>query len=347
VLAVAQASGISQKRRRQDIAGKRAHLERDVEFMKKFINTPDSEHQIVRLNVSGKAMATMRSTLTQCAGSLLASKFGPRWSVQDEDIVDGGVFFDVSPSLFGTVMQFLRLKRLCGETLDISAPPVSRNCVCAFDRLLDYLSMREFVPIAILDSMLLSHEHFATLQAWLMAGARDLKHARLLHRASRDGFTAAAFHAHCDGQTHTLTVARSSGGFLFGGYSGSAAWTSQGQYSNSEGAFLFRLSGPGVQGPSQHPLAQNPWNAVYSPVGYGPTFGGGHDLCIQNSSTSRVTVTSNLGHTYSQQSEGAGVSLNTLAESNSFEVTEWEVFALVSIPAQSSSPSAASSTAAL
>jgi len=337
VLAVAQASGISQKRRRQEIAGKRAHLERDVEFMKKFIDTPGSEHQIVRLNVSGKAMATMRTTLTQCAGSLLASKFGPRWSVKDEDVVDGGVFFDVSPTLFGTVLQFLRLKRLCGDvgdSLDISAPPVHRNSICAFDRLLDYLSMREYVPIAILDSTLLSHEHYATLQAWLMAGTRDLKQARLLHRASRDGFTAAAFHSHCDGQPHTLTVAKSNGGFLFGGYSGSAAWTSQGQYTASEGAFLFRLAGPGVHQPTKHPLAQNPWNAVYSPGGYGPTFGGGHDLCIQNSTSSRVTVTSNLGHTYSQQAEGASVSLTTLAEANSFDVLEWEVFALVSTAVQ-------------
>jgi len=330
VLAVARAGGHSQQRAREDIAAKRAHLERDVEFMKKFINTPGTEHQIVQLNVSGKAMATMRSTLTQCAGSLLASKFGPRWSVLDEDIVDGGVFFDLSPALFSTILQFLRLKRLCGE-LDISAPPVPRSSVQTFDRLLDYLSMREYVPIALLDSVLLSLDQVATLQGWLMAGVRELRQANLLHRASRDGFTAAAFHAHCDGVPHTLTVARSAGGYLFGGYAGTAAWSSQGQYTASEGAFLFRLAGPGVHLPSKHPLAQNPWNAIYSPGGYGPTFGGGHDLCIQNSTDARVAVTSNLGHTYSQQAEGAGVQLTTLAESHSFDVVEWEVFSVARV----------------
>jgi len=273
---------------------------------------------------------------------ILASKFGPRWSMHDEDIVDGGVFFDVSPALFSTILQFLRLRRLCGDILDIGAPPVPRDRFGAFDRLLDYLSMKDYVPINVLDSTLLIHEHTVTLGSWLLnTGSPDLMQARLLHRASRDGFTAAAFHTNCDGRAHTLIVARSAGGFLFGGYSGTAVWGSQGQYTASEGAFLFRLAGPEVPCPSRHPLIQNPWNAIYCPGGYGPTFGGGHDLCIQNSAANTVTATSNLGHTYSQQAEGNGsITLTTLAESSSVAITEWEVFGLA-VPAAATASSTA------
>jgi hypothetical protein len=330
LLTVARSDQNSLKRRRNELATRRAHLEDDIEFMTKFINTPGSEHQIVHLNISGKNMATVRSTLTQCAGSLLASKFGPRWCLQDEDVVDGGVFFDLSPALFGTVLQFLRLKRLCGDDLDLSAPPVPLISVSAFDRLLDYLSMKEYVPLAVLDSVLLAHEQIATLRVWLSANNRELNRAQLLHRASRDGFTASSFHSHCDGQSHTLVVARSAAGFLFGAYSGFATWGSTGAYTASEDAFVFRLSGPGVVSPSKHPLVQNPWT-MYCHTGYGPTFGGGHDLCIQNAAGTSGTATSSMGHTYSQQAEGAAVTVTTLAESNSFPVTDYEVFALAQI----------------
>jgi len=333
LLTVARADQHLLKRRRNELATRRAHLEHDIEFMTKFINTPGSEHQIVHLNISGKTMATVRSTLTQCAGSLLASKFGPRWCLQDEDVVDGGVFFDLSPALFGTVLQFLRLKRLCGDDLDskdLSAPPVPLISVSAFDRLLDYLSMKEYVPLAVLDSVLLAHEQIATVRVWLSTNNRELNRAQLLHRASRDGFTASSFHNHCDGHSHSLVVARSAAGFLFGAYSGSATWGSTGAYTASEDAFVFRLSGPGVATPSKHPLVQNPWT-MYCHMGYGPTFGGGHDLCIQNAAGTNGTATSSMGHTYSQQAEGGAVTVTTLAESNSFPVTDYEVFALAPI----------------
>jgi len=93
----------------------------------------------------------------------------------EEDIVDGGVFFDFSPALFSTILQFLRLRRLCGDILDIGAPPVPYNQVSSFDRLLDYLSMKEYVPINVLDSTLLIHDHTVTLGAWLaQSGSPDL-----------------------------------------------------------------------------------------------------------------------------------------------------------------------------
>ena len=41
---------------------------------------------------------------------------------------------------------------------------------------------------------------------------------RLLYRASEHGYTASSFHEYCDGKSPTLVVIKSSGGWIFGGY---------------------------------------------------------------------------------------------------------------------------------
>ena len=48
---------------------------------------------------------------------------------------------------------------------------------------------------------------------------------RLLYRATRDGFTAEAFHLKCDGKENTLTIIRNNLDYVFGGYT-TAKWLS-------------------------------------------------------------------------------------------------------------------------
>ena len=66
-----------------------------------------------------------------------------------------------------------------------------------------------------------------------------------------DGFAPATFHQKCDGKGPTVVIAKSAGGHIFGGYTESA-WDSSGGWKNCRDSFLFRLSGPGGVGPSQH-----------------------------------------------------------------------------------------------
>jgi len=241
-------------------------------------------------------------------------------------MVDGGVFFDMDPKLFTLVLKFLRLKRLCGASLAIGPPTLPSHCARAFDRLIDYLGMQEYWPRRQFDSEILSLANENALRE--LACAQSSQPPRLLFRASRDGFGAPAFHSKCDGVAHTIVIARSAGGFVFGGYSGSAPWSSVGNFTASEGAFLFRLDGPGVQGPSKHGVLQNHANAIYCHAGYGPTFGGGHDLHIQNSPGTSVQVNLNLGHTYNPAPAGGGGQLTHLAEGNPTTITDWEVFSI-------------------
>ena len=60
----------------------------------------------------------------------------------------------------------------------------------------------------------------------------------LLYRASRDGYTAAAFHSKCDGKINTLIIIRSNTyGNVFGGYA-NVAWPTSATATDSN-AFIF------------------------------------------------------------------------------------------------------------
>jgi hypothetical protein len=98
---------------------------------------------------------------------------------------------------------------------------------------------------------------------------------KLLYRGSRDGFNAASFHAKCDAANATLTVIRSATGYISGGYA-AMSWAGSG-YRQSYDNWLFSL----------HPtplklLCSSPQYAQYVVHTYGPTFGGGNDLYVDN-----------------------------------------------------------------
>lgn len=70
-------------------------------------------------------------------------------------------------------------------------------------------------------------------------------------------------------------------------------------------------------------------NAMYGNSGYGPTFGGGHDITIANSAGSNTNSYSNLGHSYVQLAGykyGSSDAQNLLAGSYNFKPHEVEVF---------------------
>jgi hypothetical protein len=145
---------------------------------------------------------------------------------------------------------------------------------------------------------------------------------RLLYRASSDGKTAQAFHSRCDHQPKTLTIIRTSSGYVFGGYT-AQAWDSSGVYKVDPNAFLFSLVNPSST-PTLLKVLNNGTNAIFCNSGYGPTFGGGHDFHISYSSN----CYSNLGSSFTT----SGITYNTssaqsyLAGSYNFQYTEIEVF---------------------
>ncbi len=66
----------------------------------------------------------------------------------------------------------------------------------------------------LVDTQLVSQQYDDKLQEWL---GDDCKW-KLLYRSSEHGYTAKSFHEYCDDKGPTLMVIKSSGGWIFGGY---------------------------------------------------------------------------------------------------------------------------------
>ncbi|KAL0220974.1 hypothetical protein RCL1_000828 [Eukaryota sp. TZLM3-RCL] len=141
---------------------------------------------------------------------------------------------------------------------------------------------------------------------------------RLLFRASRDGFTATAFHQKCDNQSNVLVVFKTKNGNIAGGFS-PTAFSSNNSYQNSPGAFLFRVKHPSYSSPQKFHL-KTTGNDIYCHSSYGPTFGGGNDVRIVNNCNSS-NCNSNIGSSY----EG---SYGEFVGQSSFQIEDYEVYQL-------------------
>lgn len=115
--------------------------------------------------------------------------------------------------------------------------------------------------------------------SWLAEITQSSK-GTLLYRATRDGFTANAFHAKCDGKAKTITIIKTNGNYVFGGYT-SAAWNKAGTYIADTNAFIFSLRRNGVSKCEKF-MVKNPNAAIIGHKHYGPIFGGGNGNAVNN-----------------------------------------------------------------
>ena len=108
----------------------------------------------------------------------------------------------------------------------------------------------------------------------------DQKLFSLLYRGTRDGKRSFDFHRKVDGVNKTLTIIKSSNGFIFGGYT-ETFWYSRANYVYDTQAFIFTLTNP-YNTPLKHNIKRSCQNvAFYDQWNYGPTFGN-HDIHVQN-----------------------------------------------------------------
>ncbi|XP_020623010.1 opioid-binding protein/cell adhesion molecule homolog isoform X2 [Orbicella faveolata] len=145
----------------------------------------------------------------------------------------------------------------------------------------------------------------------------------LCYRASTHGWAASTFHNRCDGKRNTVTIIKK-GQYVFGGYT-DIPWDSS-DYGYTSNAFIFSLRNKEGLGPFKS-MVTNPTYAIYRFSGYGPTFGGGHDIYIANNANSNTNSHSDFGE-YSIYSVPSGVQDHhtILAGSRNFTPDEVEVF---------------------
>jgi hypothetical protein len=93
----------------------------------------------------------------------------------------------------------------------------------------------------------------------------------LLYRGTRDGFTNKAFHDKCDGKANTVTLIKTSKGYVFGGYA-SSKWTSERKFISDSNAFIFSIR-RNRSSNSLKFMVKIPERALDSGAEFGPVFG--------------------------------------------------------------------------
>ena len=136
------------------------------------------------------------------------------------------------------------------------------------------------------------------------------------------------FHSLCDGKGSTITVVKTTLGYILGGYT-SLAWSSCGCYKNDLSAFVYTLTNPSNK-PLKLAVNAQGTNAVIDCSWYGPSFGNGHDLYIADQSNSNTYSHAN-SNSYAYPnglSGGAGGNFMVGGATNNrnFQTVEIEVY---------------------
>ena len=331
---------------------------------------PASEVVELVLSTGGRRdrVCVRRSTLMLCADSALARKFDPRAAVapaggvagggggddsddsddddDDDDDDDATTIEEDAHRSFGRLLNQLRLIAIASPG-DPPPPPIIRpHEEAGFATLLAtyFEGNEDFVKTSgehrpagsnirgfnlnATGSEIMSQQQSKVLLGFLPQGRPQLE---LLYRATRDGWGSADFHRLCDSQGATVTVVKSAGGFIFGGYA-DLPWGGGSAYKASPGAFLFGLHTSKGQGPiklTQGGQSPNAGRAVHHNSSTGPRWGGGHDLQIGDNPNAANSSYASLGHTYNPPPGGVygQPSANEyFAEAYQFTLAEFEVF---------------------
>ncbi|XP_015767027.1 PREDICTED: uncharacterized protein LOC107345791 [Acropora digitifera] len=139
------------------------------------------------------------------------------------------------------------------------------------------------------DSLILSGDtsKISQLNSWLEPRLQNsLKsYWALCWRASTHGWSSRTFHSNCDGRGPTVTIVSVHSSYIFGGYTDQSWQGSASNYFYSSNAFIYSLRNYYGYGYFKNDVT-SPHHATYNKYGYGPTFGGGHDIYIADNAGS-------------------------------------------------------------
>jgi len=283
------------------------------------------DEDLLEINAGGQIVAATRKTLTRLVGTRLEALFSGRWEKKLLRDRNGRVFLDVNASCFRSIVDYLNELGISSPEDPPDPPHVDEGDEIFLGRLLTVFGMDEGLGIPI-DSVILKDRQLCLrLHGFLDEDNIDGS-LELLYRGSRDGFDASSFHTNCDNKGPTVTVIKSTEGFVFGGFT-DKSWSSAGGwnlYHRSSKAFLFALKSHSRIGPTKMRVKTNEVeDAVLHTRSSGPCFGRGPDLQICNNSNANVSSCLNIGSTYSLP---AGQTKNFITGNENFQVEEIEVF---------------------
>jgi hypothetical protein len=317
--------------------------------------------ELVVLKVGSSSITTRRSTLTLCPESVLAQRFGGAAAAagaddasdSDSDSDEEGLAIDGDPSALRLLIGQLRLRAIAepGEPI----PPISPTAIPdskrkAFDSTLAMYFPGETsafvlgeapappVPVVLVplvppvppcDTAILSAEQLGHVLGWLERP--EPPRLELIYRASRDGWADTDFHRMCAGKPSTVSVIRSVGGYIFGGYL-QPAWKPRAQgglATETEGiapasAFVFALHTHSGLGPTKIPYTGQRYAAA-NRDGCCMIFGSGcHILVSSNANANESSYTDFGGDAYARPAGQGATTFMTGAKY--FRAAEVEVF---------------------
>jgi hypothetical protein len=205
--------------------------------------------------------------------------------------------------------------------LNILNKPDDERLVSAYN-LISAFNNLTFINFKM-DSLILTQNEELSLKEML-----NLKEVKLVYRASRDGFTGYSFNSKCDGISNTVTIIKTTSNSVFGGFT-SATWTSyRYEYTYDSNAFIFSLRRSGNSNKERFNVTR-PDSAILCYSTFGPTFGGGYDIYVSDSSNTNEYSSSNLGYSYQlpeNTTYGSEEARIYLAGSYNWQTTEIEVY---------------------
>ena len=99
----------------------------------------------------------------------------------------------------------------------------------------------------------------------------------------------------CYNHSNTLTIIKAKcSSYIFGGFT-KVDWTSSGYYKSDPNAFIFSLTNNDNKPLKMKVKSNQHRNAVFFNSEYGPTFGFGHDVYIDNNANTTMNSYSFLG----------------------------------------------------
>eukprot|EP01114_Cavostelium_apophysatum_P015092 TRINITY_DN4046_c0_g1_i1.p1 TRINITY_DN4046_c0_g1~~TRINITY_DN4046_c0_g1_i1.p1 ORF type:complete len:340 (-),score=67.20 TRINITY_DN4046_c0_g1_i1:60-974(-) len=270
----------------------------------------------IKLNVGGTYFMTSLDTLRASGDSYLGALASGRHNTKLGE--DGAFFIDRNPVYFGYILDFLRNQELILPKEDHVKRAVLKEA--------EYFALTEIIeilsPSLRVNSAILNEDQMKQLNEWI--AQPEAATWELLYRATRDGFEAAKFHMHCNNKGPTITIIKSVGNFIFGGYT-PTPWSSQARYNidTTSSSFLFTLTNP-RNIVAKFPLVKSA-TATFDSPNYGPTFGGGYDLHVCDCSDIYTNSYFGLPNSYA---DDLGYGEHTFTGSKNFQTSEIEVYSV-------------------
>ncbi|CAF1022504.1 unnamed protein product [Brachionus calyciflorus] len=301
-------------------------------------------NQIIKFDVGGGKFSTYRSTICKKLRKIAPSTDYYRFNLLEETIsspninLNEEIFFDRNPHYFNFILDFYRLIKI-DENGNINSNDFKERLPYEDYELLGIKKEAEFFKVDHLveiinvelknefeDSLILNKNLSKKLNK--LCEFPERTDWELIYRASRDGFNSDDFHFKCDNVSRTLTIIQTKDNYIFGGYT-EQTWSQNGEMKKDNDAFIFSLVNK-EKNPIKIPIKNNTI-AICCYKGFGPTFGGGHDISLVSNSNVIPKSYSNLGCSFkhAKYEYFSDQAQNFLAGSFRFLVSEIEVFAKI------------------